>query len=810
MENLLTFFLIFLGSFVNLNCKLYDCDKLNNSISQTNLIFTEDGGEQNDYYDYRTLNSLQISDFSSFSEININCSIYFDSIDLIEIIPNKKLILDRSFSLNGLNLKLAPKEIYFSNLKGIHSNLNLIKAFESTFDSTNNQFFVTLAYSSFDFYLTNNQILDSEAACNSYRLKEPNFFTGLLGLSLSKVVYSSKVCPMVFMSTKIQSLMANNIYNSFIIKNRFLFTPINKTSSKYLNSFIDSFDLLLNYEFLSNDILNEHLFKNIRKFLFVCSNLINVDNDLFKKFIYLKMIEWKVFNIKQFFHSTQNKWLKSLKIGLNRENLLLITFTEPNSEFNFYEQYEYPEEDFCLFIDFQNKKAMYTLIDPGKKINCSCSVIWILNFTKLYFDINSTHEYYRYGNYYDLNNIVIPLSYCLFEPNYNDLLKRCDFESKLKLCNTSELKQANQSEKILSFNSDFDLTNFLELIQYILFVYLNQIFALVGIITNIIVVVVIANIKNLKKDKINEANIKKDNMFKHILIHSAFNIFYCFVKMFKLINVCLYFTSTLFCSSVSTEIPAQWFKIIFIEYFGNIAKTCCNVSYTAISISRIFLTGNNKNKICLNKFNNLNFAIYIILLVSLSSVLSIFKFFEFSLNRLTKFELGNSFPITINNKFECSSFIYEIMKCKFWEILKIINSFLNDILIFIITIGFDIAVLKNIASMIRSKKTMVENFKEAEEEKKRKRILKMIIINGIIFTLSHLPEFLSSIFLLVFKNKLNLCTVLECEVINECAEFFIYFSIMFQLSVNNSFNSIFKESLTNILTKLKRKISQKI
>jgi hypothetical protein len=51
--------------------------------------------------------------------------------------------------------------------------------------------------------------------------------------------------------------------------------------------------------------------------------------------------------------------------------------------------------------------------------------------------------------------------------------------------------------------------------------------------------------------------------------------------------------------------------------------------------------------------------------------------------------------------------------------------------------------------MIKSKKSMVDNFKEGEEEKKKKRILKMIIINGIIFTFSHLPEFVISILLIL-------------------------------------------------------------
>ena len=298
-------------------------------------------------------------------------------------------------------------------------------------------------------------------------------------------------------------------------------------------------------------------------------------------------------------------------------------------------------------------------------------------------------------------------------------------------------------------------------------------------------------------------------MFKHILIHSVFNVVYCFIMMFKLINLCLFVTPSLFCSSIAIDLPAQSFKIIFIEYFGNIAKTCCNVSYTAISISRIFLTENKKNKGCLIKFKNLNITLYLIVMVVFSSVLSIFKFFQFNLNRLYLSDTLDFFPIPNNNNHICNIYMYEIMKCSFWEVLRIINSSVNDIFFFIITIIFDVAVLKNIASIINSKKTMVENFKEAEEEKKRKRILKMIVINGIIFTFSHLPEFISAIVLLIFQNNLFFCTIFDCSVLNDVGQFFVYFSIMSQLSINNNFNSIFKESFDNIFLKLKKKFLSK-
>ena len=799
---------IILNSIIRLTNGTYDCDKLNSSMIKIDIIFTEGDTKVNEvdsFIAHKTLISLQINNFNSFSEINIDCSIFFN-IDIIEITPKQKIILDSSFNINGLHLYQTEFVIYFfSNLKGINVDLNL---FKNTFNSSRILLDVILSYSSFDFYLPNAKLLDNEADCNSYRLQEPNFFTNLNSLQLKPVIYSTKVCPMLFMSSKINYLYLNSISNSYMNKNRLYFMPINDTNSKILKLVIDALELDLHYENLNRDILNENLFKDIKRLTISFSNLYGLEADLFKNFFYLKLLEWSTSNIRNFFYTTQNKWINSIKdlnkkTGFDMGKFIKIVFSEDTTEFNFYETYVYPEEDFCLFVEFQHKSLLYTIVDPGHKINCSCTVVWILKYTEKYFDVNLTHIYYPYRNYFAEYAITIPLRYCLFEPNYNDLLKQCDFETKQKRCNQSEFTKMNQNESFLAFNSNYDLINFLQFIQYILIVYLNQIFAFIGILTNILVVVVVANIKNLKKGKPKEANNEKDNMFKYILVHSVFNVIYCLILSFKSINLCLSFTSTFFCSSITTELSAQSFKIIFIEYFGNIAKTCCNVSYTAISISRIFLTGSKKNKGCLSKFNNLNIKIYLIVMVVLSSLLSIFKFFQYTLNRLS-FSDTDSFPMTNNNNSNCNNYIYDFMKCKFWEVWRIVNNFLNDIFFFVITIVFDIAVLKNIASMISSKKTMVENFKEAEEEKKRKRILKMIIINGIIFTLSHLPEFLISILLLVFQNKLDFCTNFECSILNDFGQFFIYFSIMSQLSINNNFNSLFKESFDNIILRLKK------
>ena len=98
----------------------YDCDRLNSSIVK-NVFFIKPFEESG-----KEVVLLQLMIFNSFSEINLNCLIYFDYITGIEVIPKSKLILDSSFNINGLNLH--PTEFvsfHFANLKGTDVNLNL-------------------------------------------------------------------------------------------------------------------------------------------------------------------------------------------------------------------------------------------------------------------------------------------------------------------------------------------------------------------------------------------------------------------------------------------------------------------------------------------------------------------------------------------------------------------------------------------------------------------------------------------------------------------------------------------------------------
>jgi hypothetical protein len=102
---------------------------------------------------------------------------------------------------------------------------------------------------------------------------------------------------------------------------------------------------------------------------------------------------------------------------------------------------------------------------------------------------------------------------------------------------------------------------------------------------------------------------------------------------------------------------------------------------------------------------------------------------------------------------------------------------------------------------------VLENIKLEEEEKKKKKLSIMVLVNGVIYLISHLPEFLTMSLLIVYNDSLvTFClNKMRCDKLNEMAQFFNYISILSQFSINKNFNRLFNETYQEILHKIKKK-----
>ena len=210
-------------------------------------------------------------------------------------------------------------------------------------------------------------------------------------------------------------------------------------------------------------------------------------------------------------------------------------------------------------------------------------------------------------------------------------------------------------------------------------------------------------------------------MYKHIMMNSIFNLIYCILTMLRLMNVCI-FTTTIFCSSIYQYESIQYFRIIFIYYFGNIIKLCCNISYISFSLSRFAISANNQSKF-LKKFESINLKIFYTVVIISCSLFSLFKCFQYKMNEI--YNTFKSFPL---ESYDIDNCLDGNFKCKLFRALNIINDFIIYMFFFLISITLDIILFKHSKQALENKQKITNDKKALDTaSKSNKKISKWLL-----------------------------------------------------------------------------------
>lgn len=546
-------------------------------------------------------------------------------------------------------------------------------------------------------------------------------------------------------------------------------------------------DVYLTYENLNKKILSPDLFTKIN-FLNIEGVVDGIQGELFKDFHYLKNIRIALSNFKVFFNNG-NQWMKYLNLDFKPLNLSL-DFRHLNEQVSFDSVYEYPDEDLCLFKDFPHDRFVYPKLVPGKILECSCTIFWLELYLHHYeADIRVISDYnlnYQEPKFSEPKNVYL---FCNKLFNINE----CNLTARIKMCKS--FNDSNIALHKLSFNNDFDIFYVVKLAEFFLLVIMRPIFCFFGIVHNVLIKVVISN-QDRKKDF-------QKFMYNHIRINAIFNIIYCTIVILKLINTCVFYGPSVFCSSVYQEVWAQNFKIILIHFLGNVTKLCSNFSYLMFSISRLLLiTNNNDNNLPRKRENNFLY-IYVFFLILISCFLSLFKLFQYGIN--LNIDIFKEFPLEVRDETFCRLEDNKL-QCSLFNIFKISYRFLNDILFLICNIIVDLVLLKIFKKHLARKLTQIIDLEKHKTiEKSKKSLNRMIFFNSLIYILSHLPKFTMTVLLIVYADKIsNFCNnKLSCDLLNEEAEFFNLISVVCQFYVFKMFDKNFKASLNEMLQRLR-------
>ncbi len=325
-----------------------------------------------------------------------------------------------------------------------------------------------------------------------------------------------------------------------------------------------------------------------------------------------------------------------------------------------------------------------------------------------------------------------------------------------------------------------------------------------GVLNNCLVILIIKN-SNKKK-------LFKEPMYKHIIINALFNIAYCSIMSLSLINTCIFLNTNAFCSNVYHRDTAQYFKIIVGAFLGNVFKTCSHISFLFFLFHRFVLVSNLKSEKVFAKFLNLNTLVYVLVMLLFSIAISLFRLFQYGINFQMRPEL--EFPYEIVNEYKCDESNNENdtlrFKCHLFDAFKIINKFFNDILFFVLNLVIDSLLLKFFnRDMQRKLRMRSPTLDSADLLKKKKKVNRMVFTNGFIIFVTHMPEFVVTLMLLVFRNRIaNFCTYkLPCDLIDEEAQSLSLVSTVAQCFVFVKFDKNFRESFLDLYAKLIFKLS---
>jgi hypothetical protein len=737
------------------------------------------------------------TNFENLSEIRIliECNENLNITDYLTLMPLKPFLIDNSIkSLNKNRLKKIHM-VSIIHAYGIDTDQN------STFVNSNDTIDrLLIFYSKLNIYSDN--VLTNSKHCNLNN-RSNEFFNSFLRVIFIRVSYPTEWCPHFFKSSSLIQIYFGDIVNSFLYKNRLNFIQLNGSSQlKGLKiKQLKSISLNLNYEILTSNILYSYLFMKIREFN-IEGVLNGFEESIFKEFNLLESLDLTIDNLEDFFHSGM-EWMKFLNYNIKKynlssnipskeinRNLLLVRFQYQKKFVSFEPIYEYPNEDICIFKNFPHNRLVYPIISPGKKLKCTCTLLWLQSYSYLYrIFIQNISDY---DQNYQIELSLVNRTFIFCNSSY-DLLA-CDFNEKFKNCkidsiemNTNTDNKSNRS--FTKLNNDIDIFFLIKWLQFILLIVLQPVLCFTGMISNLFIILVIKN--KAKKKEFNHA------MYQFALLNSFFNAVYCVIVSFKLINTCVFYGSSVFCSSLYQTSSAQYFKIIFIFYIGNVFKMCSNLSYMSFTISRLivitFYTDNAIPRFSLKKL-----VIFFFIFIFSSLVLNTFKIFQYGLN--TFYSFREDFPLEIRDKLFCEKKENQF-QCNLFNGFKISYRFLNDILFVLVNLIIDLVLIKRFRHQMDLKALQVVDLDHHKRIRQSKANLnRLVLTNSIIYVISHLPEFISSLLLVLHAKRMtNFCVRnLTCDLINEEAEFFGLISVASQFFIFLIFDKNFKASFIEL------------
>lgn len=747
---------------------------------------------------------------------------------------NNQLILNQSFDLSSLIniykqvLRTVNKVAftYFYNLAGVELTLSL----SDNITEELSNFPVYIEYSRMNFY-SRGQIIKCESIQQNETLA--NIFNSFVNkLTFNFVKFEPSFCVEAFRNMSLTYLIISNT-NSWRLNPKV-------NTSEYLNIRIDHLEISYSKTIkftLDQTTLNYDLVAHTRSINLVSLSLNTIQPiSLFKDLKDLKSLILELNNMKSFLHHHGDvEWMIYLNYNITapralwnnrltlvdhryiQEQIFTLVFrfqlnidpTVVASYFPYY-MYYYPDEDFCLFINFPHSQLVVLLIYNSP--NTTCTMVSLLQ--------------YVYNNYQP-NNLI---SYYEKIPNFDRYLNSCDLESRAKLCTISPASYHD------SYFDMYDLKQGLDWAKSILLTYLGPLISLFGVLSNLMVILVILHNKIKYKSKqaidvINKSNSRQlvflieQPLYKYMLINAILSEIYCVMSLFDLSIQCV--PAMLYDGRIQNfkhfSYSYCFNKDLAISYLTSTVKLTSNIMILQMSINRYILLGRDHAKfiVKLAGFKIKKVFVFSFISSNLLSVIVIFQQLRLSSKIIYQQEA------LINTEYNNVLDFSQVLPW-FSHYFNLYFGGLSTIMAFSIlyhqvryTFFCLASLIIDIATIKRLKQVLDEHAKisKADDEAKKKRaaeiksIVMVIAFNSVNFLL-RLADILAPAFLitgLIYPAMFySLCVTLSsCLAFDQLANVFYIFSLSINFFLYYVFYSTFQDCFADLLVSLQTKLNVK-
>jgi hypothetical protein len=601
---------------------------------------------------------------------------------------------------------------------------------------------------------------------------ENNIFnSGLLNIFFVDYVKYYKDTPtLIFKDSYIPFMTINGLSNTTILSNFFTFK---KHPLTRLNSTIQKFDIYLFNLELNNKIIDDQVFVKLER-INIYNQLIGIELGTFEALKYLKKIKIIQYSLRKFFHSVGIDWLRSVNIKhkvdfkthkiFNKNDFVVILFMQ--SQTNMFSQhlneYDYPNEDFCIFKNFPFENQVF--FSTQLCLNTS-TFQWLTQ--------------YKWLNYSDINNCNLsnPSS-----DQFEVFKQACDLNAD-EIEHDSRMKEYQHENELLYYFNDKEIH--LRAYEYFLAVILLPTISICGIIFNFINIMVLSN-TNFKKEL-------KDKMFAQMLHGSQMNIFISFIYFLKLMIKCIDPVKSFCIISIISNRTLRFSILLVVNYLGNVLKTCTNLNQISISIDRFVISSDLKNKF-LKKMTQIKPTSYFIYSVLFSSTINVVKLFEYD----------NDMNVNMFKFPSLNPYFFDI--AYFYWYLNVLNLFISNIFFSFIQILINVFLLvyvkKSLANKLKLTAANDFNKKFKEKRNTEKKIKMLIIINGFCLFILHMPDLIISFFF-IFSKKNYLLYIQSytffSNIFSDLSDICYIFEYSLNFMIFYFFNNQFKASFKNLI-----------